>query len=208
MHRRKLPELREVDSAYARAFITEWEPRIGELKKQMGKPFLFLADEFYLKVGLTFPPLRDYGDLPQTENGVGMLPLFLRDAARTLRTARRISEYRVTVVTGVSAFAHIADFLSHLSAKTGLEIVPVTVENKLFGSSVTVSGLVCGRDIINALKGLNIGRALLVPDVMLKEGEGVFLDDVSLEKLELEIGCGVMPFDTTPQGLYRTLRRL
>jgi putative radical SAM enzyme (TIGR03279 family) len=208
MHRRKLPELNAVDPDYARAFVAEWEPRAEELKKQLGKPFLFLADEFYLKAGLSFPPLRKYGDLPQIENGVGMLPLFLRDAARTLRTARRISDYRVTVVTGVSAFLYIADFLSHLAAKTGLEIVPVAVENKLFGSSVTVSGLVCGRDIIDTLKGLDIGRALLVPDVMLKEGEGVFLDDVSLEMLELEIGCGVMPFDTTPQGLYRTLRRL
>jgi NifB/MoaA-like Fe-S oxidoreductase len=102
----------------------------------------------------------------------------------------------------------VSDFLVQLSERTGLQIVPVAVENRLFGANVTVSGLVGGIDIIAALSGVDIGRALLIPDVMLKEGAGVFLDDVSCDDLQREIGCGVMPFDTTPQGLYRALHRL
>jgi len=207
-HRQGLPSLTPVDSAYARSFIETWEPRAKALKKRLGEPFLFLADEFYLKAALTFPPLRDYGDLPQIENGVGMVPLFLRDAGRVLRSARPVGDFKVTVATGASALGFVTDFLDALGAKTGVEVIAVAVENRLFGESVTVSGLVAGKDIMAALEGQEIGRALLVPDVMLKEGEGVFLDDVTLDELGERLGCGVIPFDSTPQGLYRTVRKI
>jgi putative radical SAM enzyme (TIGR03279 family) len=207
-HRQRLPQLKGIDQGYAERFISEWAPHARTLKKQLGRPFLFLADEFYLKTNLPFPKLREYGDLPQIENGVGMVPLFTRDAAQTIRTVRRIGDFRVTVVTGVSAFSIVSDFLAELAEKTGLEITPLVVENRLFGSNVTVSGLVTGKDIIASLRGVEVGKALLVPDVMLKEGEGLFLDDISLGELEKEIGCRVVTFDTTPQGLYRVLRRV
>ena len=207
-HRRHLPQLRAVDREYAHGFISKWGPRAKALKKKLGQPFLFLADEFYLKAGIPFPPLREYGDMPQIENGVGMVPLFLREAGRTVRAARPGGDFRVTVVTGVSSFAFVGNFLTKLGEKTGLTIVPVAVENRLFGESVTVSGLVTGNDIVEALAGVDIGRALLVPDVMLKEGEGVFLDDVSLEELGIKLGCRVETFDCTPQGMYRLVKNL
>jgi putative radical SAM enzyme (TIGR03279 family) len=207
-HRRSLPQLRGVDRDYAKGFISEWGPQTKALKKKLGQPYLFLADEFYLKAGIPFPPLREYGDLPQIENGVGMVPLFLREAGRTVRTARPVGDFRVTVATGVSSFTFVGEFLAKLGEKTGVTIVPVAVENRLFGESVTVSGLVTGNDIVEALAGVDIGRTLLVPDVMLKEGEGVFLDDVSLEELGEKLGCGVVAFDSTPQGLYRVVKSL
>jgi putative radical SAM enzyme (TIGR03279 family) len=207
-HRRNLPQLRPVDRDYAHGFISEWGPRARALKKRLGEPFLFLADEFYLKAGLPFPNLREYGDLPQIENGVGMVPLFQREATRTVRSARPVGDFRVTVVTGVSSFAFVGEFLSRLGEKTGLTLVPQAVENRLFGESVTVSGLVSGNDILAALAGVEIGRALLVPDVMLKEGEGMFLDDISLDELGKRLGSRVASFDSTPQGLYRLLRSL
>lgn len=207
-HRRGLPELTPVDAAYARAFIETWQPRARALKQRLGEPFLFLADEFYLKAGLPFPSLREYGDLPQIENGVGMVPLFLRDAARVLRRARPIGAFRVTVVTGASAFGFVSTFLAELGGRTGLELLPVAVESRLFGESVTVSGLVAGKDIMAALEGVEIGRALLVPDVMLKEGEGLFLDDIAIDALGQRLGCRVVVFDATPEGCYRALRGL
>ncbi len=207
-HRQRLPQLRPLDGDYARNFIETWGPQARSLKKRLGQPFLFLADEFYLKAALPFPPLRDYGDLPQIENGVGLVPLFLRDAALTLRRARPIGAFRVTVATGISAYGFVAEFLSNLSAKTGLELLPMAVENRLFGASVTVSGLVAGNDIIAALEGVEIGTALLLPDVMIKEGEGIFLDDLSLTELGNRLGCRVATFDSTPQGLYRALKLL
>jgi len=207
-HRQDLPLLRPVDDDYAHEFISTWEPRAKSLNKRLGQPFLFLADEFYLKTGLPFPPLRMYGDLPQIENGVGMVPLFLRDAGRTLRMARKLGTFRVTVATGVSAFGFVADFLKELEEKTGVGIEVVAVENRLFGESVTVSGLVAGNDIVAALEGKDIGSALLLPDVMIKEGEGLLLDDVSLTELERRLDCRVVVFDATPQGCYRAIKAL
>jgi putative radical SAM enzyme (TIGR03279 family) len=207
-HRQHLPLLRPVDESYTHEFISLWEPRARALNKRLGQPFLSLADEFYLKAALPFPPLRTYGDLPQIENGVGMVPLFLRDAGRTLRTARNLGAFRVTVVSGVSAFGFVADFLKKLEEKTGVEIVAVAVENRLFGENVTVSGLVAGNDITAMLAGKDIGSALLLPDVMIKEGEDLFLDDVSLEELGRRLDCRVVVFDATPRGCYRAIRAL
>ncbi len=205
-HRRKLPLLRSVDVNYASEIIKVLEPAARALRKSLGAAFLFLADEFYLKAGLQFPPIGEYGDFPQIENGVGMVPLFMKEAAQVLRRARPTGVFRATVVTGVSSAGFVGDFLNSLNQKTGLQLVPLAVQNRLFGSSVTVSGLVSGKDIATALAGHEVGSALFIPDVMLKEGERVFLDDVSLKFLEEQAGCPVQVFEATPRGLYQALR--
>ena len=205
-HRRGLPQLTPVEAGYAREFILIWQPEAEALHRKLRQPFLFLADEFYLKADLPFPPIKSYGDFPQIENGVGMVPLFLKEAARLLKGVRPIGEFRATVVTGVSSFGFVRDFLAELAEKSGVDIAPLAVENRLFGASITVSGLVAGNDIAAALEGKDAGSCLLVPDVMLKEGEGLFLDDVSLEELEQRIGCPVIVFDSTPAGCYKQLR--
>lgn len=204
-HRRKLPRLTPVDAGYAREFIAVWQRQAEALRRKLHQPFLFLADEFYLKAGLPFPPLKEYGDFPQLENGVGMVPLFMQEAARLLRRVRPIGTFRATVVTGVSSFGFVGDFLAKLAERSGVDIVPLAIENKLFGPTITVSGLVTGNDIVTAVAGCDTGSCLLVPDVMLKEGEGVFLDDVSLDELQRRIGCPVIVFDSTPGGCYRAL---
>ncbi|OGT99598.1 MAG: FeS-binding protein [Geobacteraceae bacterium GWB2_52_12] len=207
-HRRNLPQLTPVDAGYARKFISIWQPQSEVLRRKLGQPFLFLADEFFLKADLPFPQIKEYGDFPQIENGVGMVPLFMKEAAQILRTAREIGKFRVTVVTGASSYRFVSDFLVKLGEKTSLDLVPQSVENLLFGPAVTVSGLVSGNDIVSALEGHKTGDALLVPDVMLKEGEGVFLDDVSIAEIELRIGSPVVLFDSTPRGFYRALKSL
>lgn len=207
-HRKGLPQLHPVDDSYAAEFIAAWENRAKALKKRLGDHFLFLADEFYLKAGKPFPALKEYGDLPQIENGVGMVPLFLKESRKIIRSTRPLGNFRVTVVTGFSSFGIISNFVTALREKTGVEIVPLAVENRLFGSSVTVTGLVTGKDIVVALAGVEIGAALLIPDVMLKEGEGIFLDDMTLDALGKQLGCQVVQFEADPRGFYRALKEL
>jgi len=205
-HRQSLPRLTPVDAEYARGFISIWQRQGETLRRKLRHPFLFLADEFYLKAALPFPPIKEYGNFPQIENGVGMVPLFMKEADRLLKGVRPIGSFRVTVVTGVSSFGFVRDFVAELAEKSGVDIMPLAVENKLLGSSITVSGLIAGNDIAAALSGRDIGSCLLVPDVMLKEGEGIFLDDVSVDLLERRIGCPVIVFDSTPAGCYQALR--
>jgi putative radical SAM enzyme (TIGR03279 family) len=207
-HRATLPRLQPVDAEYAREIIAIWQPHAEVLHKRFSAPFLFLADEFYLKADLPFPAIKEYGGFPQIENGVGMVPLFRREAAHVLRRVRCRGTFRVTVVTGVSAFGFVSNFLEELSGKSGIDIVPVAVVNRLFGESITVTGLVAGSDIATSLSDRVLGACLLVPDVMLKEGEGVFLDDVSLVELEKRVGRPVVVFDSTPAGFYKALRSL
>lgn len=207
-HRKGLAPLTPVDSSYAAVFVDQWQPESKKLGKRLGEPFLFLADEWFLKGCAAFPPLREYGDFPQIENGVGMVPLFMRDAKKTLQSAKKLGVFKVTVVTGCSLYPLVMDFVTDLGQLTGIEIVAVAVENRLFGSSVTVSGLVSGGDILATLEGQDTGKALLVPDVMVKEGESVFLDDLSLSELEKRVGVPVKLFDSTPQGFYNLLKKL
>lgn len=205
-HRKGLPHLQALTREYAAAFIASWEPRSRSLADELGTPFLFLADEFYIKGGLPFPPLTDYGDLPQLENGVGMVPLFLEEAAEVLAQAEPLRPLRVTVVTGESPYRYLADFLRALTQKTGADLEPVAVKNLLFGESVTVTGLVAGRDIVAALKGRALGDVVVIPDVMLKEGEGVFLDDLTVEALQEALGTRVVVVESTPWGIYEALQ--
>ncbi len=205
-HRKGLARLDPVTDEYAARFVKSWQRKGRTLAKRLGAPFLFLADEFYLKADVPFPPLDEYGDLPQLENGVGMIPLFLAEAREVLREAEPLRQRVVTVVTGESPYRYLADFLRALAAKTGVSLCPVSVKNLLFGESVTVTGLVAGRDIITALKGKELGDAVIIPDVMLKEGEGVFLDDLSVNDLQEALQRQVVVVESTPQGIYEALR--
>jgi len=207
-HRRGLPDLRPVTENYAREFISFWAPRQAELSARLGEPFLFFADEFYIKGGMSFPALEEYGDLPQIENGVGMVAQFLADAEELLADVEPLPAMDVTVVTGASAFVQVEHFTRSLSKKTGVTIRTVAVSNCLFGEQVTVTGLVTGGDIVTSLQGGNIGRMLLIPDVMLKEGEGLFLDDMGLDDLASALVCEVASFPATPEGLYHKLQEI
>lgn len=204
-HRRGLPHLQPVTREYATSFIKEWLPRQLALEKKLGNGFLYLADEFFIKAGIEFPPLATYGELPQLENGVGMIPLFEEEATELLQDVARLSLPTVTVVTGVSPQRYITAFTEKLARATSVSIRVVPVENSFFGKEVTVTGLVTGKDIVNALKDEEGVELLLIPDVMLKEGEGLFLDEMNLEGIAMALGCRVESFFATPEGLYQKL---
>lgn len=207
-HRKGLPVLEPVSADYAGAFIRQWQPEADRFARELGAPFLFLADEFYIKSGIPFPPLESYGDLPQIENGIGMIPLFLDEAAHVLKRARKGKPVTITVVTGESPYSYLTEFLDGLSVRTGAAFRAVAVRNRLFGASVTVTGLVCGGDIVEELKGVELGDAVFVPDVMLKEGEGVFLDNMSVEQLREALGVPVVVVESTPSGIAGALRQV
>jgi putative radical SAM enzyme (TIGR03279 family) len=206
-HRAGLPHLEPVTKEYAKEFIVSWQPVQKELEARLGESFLHLADEFYIKAGLPFPPVESYGDFPQLENGVGMIPLFVEEAAELLDHVEKLEPCKVTVVTGFSPYLFLDRFVADLAERTGISIKLVAVPNLLFGEEVTVTGLVSGGDIVAALKGADM-EVLLVPDVMLKEGEGVFLDDMSLAGLSGMLRCRAESFVASPEGLYEKLTEL
>jgi putative radical SAM enzyme (TIGR03279 family) len=206
-YRTALAKLQPVTRDYAADFIAQWQPRARGLASRLGTPFLFLGDEFYLKADVPFPSLEEYGDLPQLENGVGMVPLFLADAAEVFARAEPLTPAEVTVITGKSAFRTVDDFLRMLSERTGVFFRTVAIENSLFGDSVTVAGLVPGKAVLEGLRGREADGLLLIPDVMLREDDGLFIDNMTTEDLQRDLGRDVAVFSATPSGLYEVLRQ-
>ncbi len=169
--------------------------RLGSLfKKRFGTRLVFASDEFYIKAGVPVPPVSFYEDLPQVENGVGMVAEFLREVKRT-RLPKRVAPVKATVVTGASFKAILTAALERVKKVEGARISLVTVRNRFFGPSVTVAGLLTGRDILSALKGRRLGDLVMVPANVLKEDEDVFLDNMTLEQLEQALHVRIVPVE-------------
>jgi putative radical SAM enzyme (TIGR03279 family) len=207
-YRQRLPQLRPPGADEARSVLDTLHGFQDRFLAQTGSRFVHAADELYLTAGTEFPELGNYEDLAQLENGVGMIPLFRAEAAEVLAEAEPLTVPVVSTITGESAYPELARFIGALCAKTGVDIHLYPVRNEFFGGHVSVTGLLTGQDIIAQLRGGLLGEFLLVPDVMLKEGEDVFLDDLSLLDLERELGVHVSKVSSTPWGILEGIEDL
>ena len=185
--------------------ITTWQKK---LKKEIGSSFVFCADEFYLKAEMDFPEAKDYEDFPQIENGVGMISLMESEFQQVLseiETDKSINK-TVSIATGMAAYDFIKKLSCRLSEKfDNLKINVYPIKNEFFGEQITVSGLLTGRDIINQLKGKELGEYLVLPDNLLKAEETVLLDDIYLSDIEKELGVGVYTNDSTGGNFIGTV---
>ncbi|MHB1399880.1 MAG: DUF512 domain-containing protein [Trichloromonadaceae bacterium] len=207
-HRRRLPQLRPFTQPEAAAVLQQLQLRQQRYLDEGGSRFLFAADELYLQGRVEFPPLDDYEELPQLENGVGLIPLFRGEAEAVLEEAGPLSLGPVSLLTGVSAFDELERFLRQLSLKTTVALELHGIHNDFFGGQVTVTGLLTGTDILAQLQGRDLGGALLIPDVVLREGEDVFLDDMTLEQLQQSLGVPIIKIESNPWGVLEALEQL
>lgn len=207
-HRHRLPQLRTFTQPEAAAVLERLHERQQRYLAETGARFLFAADELYLQGRVEFPPLDDYEELPQLENGVGLIPLFRGEAEAVLEEAGPLSLGPVSLLTGVSAFDDLERFLRQLSLKTSVPLELHGIHNDFFGGQVTVTGLLTGTDILAQLQGRDLGGALLIPDVVLREGEDVFLDDMTLEQLQQSLGVPVIKIESNPWGVLEALEEL
>jgi putative radical SAM enzyme (TIGR03279 family) len=189
-HRQGLYRLRTFRKSEARRVIETVRSLSARCRRRLGTRLVFPSDEFYIQAGMAVPPLSSYEDLPQIENGVGMIATFLADAKRT-RLPSQVPPTRITVVSGVSFAPILKTVLTRLKGVPGASVRLITVKNSLFGPSVTVAGLLSGQDILNAIKGKRLGSVLLIPASALKEDEGIFLDNRKLTDVEASAGVPV-----------------
>ena len=170
-----------------------WRER---LLKKLGTRFVFPSDEFYLAAGRPLPEDGEYEDYEQIDDGVGMLRLLeteFSEAYADLPEERKQPGGGKTLLAacGVSA----APFLRQMFAAhplTGLTVDVRALENGFFGPSVTVSGLLTGGDLVRGLQGAE-GAAVLISACMLRDGETVFLDDMTLEEVSRALKKPVIP---------------
>lgn len=201
-HRKSLPALRTVTPDEARETVRQ----LAEFNRSIGaidEGFALPADEYLLLSGAKFPGRRWYAEFAQIENGVGLVRRF-RDESTALFRRKRwpdISRGGV-VVSGVSAEGEVAPFLAAFSARSGKRFRHLPVVNCLMGSSVTVTGLLGGKDIADAVlaAGIRPGGRIFVPSVCLRDAGDLFLDGVSPSGLSNLTGSEVVFFDPTPSG--------
>ncbi len=207
-YRERLPALRPPTSGEAASTLAVIHGFQQRFMAECGSRFVFAADELYLKAQLEFPPLAAYEDLAQLENGVGLIPLFRGEARQVLEEVGPLTLPVISTFTGESFFAELERFLQDFSAQSGTQIHLHEIKNEFFGGFVTVTGLLTGRDVVAQLRGKPLGDLLLVPDVVLKEGADVFLDDLSLADLENELGVRVCKIPVSPWGFLEAMETL
>lgn len=181
-----LQDIQPVSQAVASKTVDEVEKFDSLCFAQTGQHFVYCSDEMYIYAQRELPSYEYYGDFQQLENGVGLVADMRYQFDLAMRDATAAKKGSFTVVTGVAAtpfVQQVLDKAKHLFPALNVNIV--TVVNKFFGETVTVAGLVVGGDIADALRDRkDVGDTLLLPRVMLKETEDVFLDGMTLEQLK------------------------
>jgi len=159
-------------------------------RRRGGHPFVFAADEFYLLAGEPVPPAKDYAGFPQLENGVGLVRLFWDewDAAAKKLPARLVRPRKVTVATGKLGEEILKPVVGRLNEIENLEVQLIGVTNCFFGETVTVAGLLTAQDLLATLEGKNPADLLIIPAVMVREEDDVFLDGPSLDEFARHLG--------------------
>ena len=164
-----------------------------KMEKIRGERICYAADEFYLKAEREIPEASFYGDFLQLENGVGLIALLKSDAKSALEDEEPVSKQRkISLVTGIAAEGVLKEIIDLCKNKWhNLECKIYPIKNNFFGEKITVAGLITAGDIIEQLKGKELGEELLVPSVMLRQGENCFLDDITIEELEEKLSVKI-----------------
>jgi NifB/MoaA-like Fe-S oxidoreductase len=202
-----LPSLRVLTAHEAAALVET----VGEWQRgfmaTLGSRFVFLADEVYLLADRPLPPAPEYEGFPVLEDGIGLVRSFEdgwdRSAAR--RRTRRVQR-DVTLVTGEMFAPRLAKLLARL--EDGARARVAAVPNDFFGRGIGVTGLLTGTDIQRHLAARGaLGDAVLVPSVTVRDGDGVFLDDVTPADLARDLGVPVKLVAPDPAALLDALCR-
>jgi putative radical SAM enzyme (TIGR03279 family) len=198
--RDKCATVHEVTVPMAHQTIAQVEVYQRQFQEQWGFPFVYLSDEYYLLAEREFPGNAHYGDYPQLENGVGLCRLLITEFNRRVRylPQRLEKKRRVLVATGASGSKVLPRLIERMNRIENLSVEMVTVANDFLGHSVTVAGLLGGRDMLAALQKHGSADAALIPSVSLREGDGVFLDDFRFEAMQAALPYPVTPVD--PRG--------
>ena len=196
-YRERLYPLEQFSPEEAAKIIEQVDRFAADCLKKYGCRIFFCADELYLKAGIGLPDEEYYEGYPQIENGVGMIrsllsefeaeEFFLDEYAEKFIAPRKVS-----IATGVASYDTIKAMAARLEAKIkGLEINVYEIINNFFGESITVSGLLTGRDICEQLGGRELGDILFFPENALRQGEDVFLDDMTPAQMSELLGVAV-----------------
>lgn len=163
--------------------------------EEYGLHFIHASDEWYITAERDFPEEERYDGYIQLENGVGMMRLFIEEFEEAVKSLEgKPMERTLTIATGKLTYPTISRFAEQLmKLYPGLVVHVYAIRNDFFGETITVSGLITGQDLVKQLleykeQGVDLGETLLIPSNMLRTGEEVFLDDMTVQQVEEVLG--------------------
>lgn len=195
-YRAGLEPLRPFDALSAGETIDLVEHFADQCQNYYGSRIVYCSDEFYIMAQRPLPDDAYYEDYAQLDNGVGMLRLLKTefDAALRLIEPNEGDNVPFSIATGTAAGPYIEKLLMTAMEKCdNIKGQVFSIKNDFFGHAINVAGLITAQDMIAQLKGKELGKRLLIPENMLRHGETVFLDDLTIADVERELCVQVVP---------------
>jgi len=178
------PEMRVFSPEEAQRIVQQVTPLQKRYRAKLGRSFVQLSDEFYVMSGLPVPPSSWYDGFPQLDNGVGLVRRLLSSWARSRRRlpVELPRPRRVGWICGSSAYLTLKQLAGEMNRVQGLWVDLHPVQNRFFGDTVTVSGLLTGGDVLETLKQNRVDGWVL-PRVMFDDDGERTLDGVTLGEI-------------------------
>lgn len=183
-YRKNLKEVKTFNRELSEKFLEFIEGKQEEYLKKFATRFVFASDEFYALTNKKLPKTDEYEGFPQLENGVGLMKSLEDEVDIELNKIKDldIGEKSVIIATGTLA----SSFMEKLARKImnsfkGLDIRVVPIVNDFFGETITVVGLVTGKDLITQLSKVEAADEIIIPRNMMKSDAEIFLDDFTIE---------------------------
>ena len=189
-------ELVPVTREKAKEVISQVKLLCQEFKQKYGSNVAWLADEWFLIAGAELPSEAEYEEYPQLDNGVGSIRLFIKQfahAANELLPAKIFPAKKLTWVVGNAVETAFKPLVKQLNNVEGLDVKMRALYSDYWGQNISVTGLLTGHDLLYHLKGQDLGDGILLPSVMLKHGELIFLDDMTVEEVSRQLNISIFP---------------
>ncbi|MHC1721312.1 MAG: DUF512 domain-containing protein [Clostridiaceae bacterium] len=191
-YRDGLYELDLYNKVTAARVLTDTDEMQNYFMKNASVRFVRLSDEFYILAGQDVPDAEYYDGFEQLEDGVGIIRYFRDNVEEAVKKLNTTSKGSFTIITGVSAFNELNRFADTVKrANSNISIDVIKVVNDFFGKTITVAGLITGKDIAGQLSSAVTGKTVLIPDTMLRKDyeigtdrSRIFLDDMTIGDLE------------------------
>ena len=183
--------------------------------REIKTPFVRLSDEFYILAGMDVPNEEFYGDYEQLEDGIGMIRLFRNYIKEDIKKLNLNSKGHFSMITGHSAYEEILWAANEIhAANKNINIDVFKITNNYFGDTITVAGLLTGKDVIEQLKGKIRSKYLIMSENMFRKGyelsdskELIMLDDIKVGDIERELGVKVIVVDYTGEDLINNINK-
>lgn len=203
-YREGLYKLTAFSKEHAAATVDLVEGFSEKCLQKFGSRVFFCGDELYLKAGREIPEDEFYEDYPQLENGVGMMRLLETEFRSALNLSGKPEE---TTHFSIACGESVGPFFEKLlyTAENKYDNIKghvYPIVNNFFGPEINVTGLITGGDLISQLKGRELGDVLLISQNMLRHEERDFLDSITLEQAEKELGIKIVPVEQDGFALY------